>query len=202
MNRTILLGVAAPALLVVGSVSGILVGRVIAGDEDSPAGRSPVEHGSVSWALGFQDVPRMAQRADAVVIGHTTKRSQFAQNGLTFTDFQVAVTEVMKGAPTTPITVVQTGGVADDGTTIDIDDDPLLESGVDYLFFLAYDAATGRYFVEGGPDGRFVVSSGGAIRPLSEVYPDRKIFDTGVSDLTISDVRNEVASVKAAAATP
>ncbi len=150
-----------------------------------------------SWAEGYSNIPDMSKASAAVVtgkvVGHTQEVRQKSGGPALYSDFDFLVSRSFKGEAGTGkhITVHQTGGVHSDGSAEEFRDDPLLESGVDYLLFLKYDPLTDHYFVAGGPMGRFVVKDG-AIIPLSEIYPDRPIFDIAVSGRSLAEVAAQV----------
>lgn len=146
-----------------------------------------------SWAEGYGSIQEMSSASALVVVGRVegSKQEERQMSGgpLPFTDFEVVVDRTLKGglAAGAHITVHQTGGIQPDGSTMEIFDDPLFATGSQYLLFLKRDQATGRYFVAGGPEGRFVVD-GERVVPLSEVYPDRRIESVPTGGASLGEI--------------
>lgn len=135
----------------------------------------------------------MAKASALVVSGHVDGRSQDVADGLLFTDFSFRVSRGYRGDARDgqDIVVRQTGGIQADGIAVEMRDDPLFAEGVEYLLFLKQDPATGKYFVAGGPDGRFVIRNG-LIVTLSDTYKDRHIIDTKLRGIRLADVPAQV----------
>ncbi|MBX6351138.1 MAG: hypothetical protein IRZ11_06475 [Clostridia bacterium] len=124
-----------------------------AGYPSSPAGWL-----AASWPKSYESVAEMATDASAVVVGTVTAidAQTVADGGIPFTDFAFSVTQVLVGPPLPrTITLHQTGGVRNGGA-VELPDDPLMRVGTRYVLFL-YEFAPGRFYVLGGPQGRFVL---------------------------------------------
>jgi hypothetical protein len=146
---------------------------------------------SASWALGYDTIPDLAKASDLVVVGTVGNHDQFAADKLLFTDFTVNVVSVVKGDVGPSIVVMQTGGIDSQGRLHEIDDDPMFADGATYLLFLRKDPNSAKYYVAGGPDGRFLVEAG-QIRSLSAVYPERNIVDTGIDKIALGAASRQV----------
>lgn len=146
-----------------------------------------------SWAEGFSSVRDLSAASVAVVVGHVEGKKQVAEQALLFTDFEVVADGSLKGRVRAGdhITVHQTGGVRPGGAIEEVCSDPLLETGTRYLLFLKYSKETGRYFVAGGPQGRFVVQEDKVI-PLSDVYPDRGIASVPIGTMSLDQIAASV----------
>lgn len=158
---------------------------------------------SASWLKRYGSIAELASDVPLVVVGRVTGPTKSSPpppsrpaDGLVFSDFDVTIEQVVKGdrREREVVVVHQTGGTYGDGTRLDLEDDPLLEVGARYLLFLKRDAASGAYFVAGGPQGRFV-ADGDAVTSLS-VYPERRIGDLAVIGRPLAEVASEVRAVK------
>jgi hypothetical protein len=89
--------------------------------------------------------------------------------GLIFTDYLLEVQLVVKGSlkVSDVITIHQTGGAVDGETMIVRDDPPLCVGDTLILFLHEYEP--GKYYIEAGPQGRFVIQNG-LVYSLGEVY--------------------------------
>jgi hypothetical protein len=92
------------------------------------------------------------------------------------TDYMIRVDRVLKGtlASGSTITVTQTGGTVERPTypggpklsrTLMLEHDPLMAPGQQHLMFLSR-TSDGRYYVVGGPQGRFSIDKGGKVHPV------------------------------------
>jgi hypothetical protein len=153
---------------------------------------------SASWATSYESVAAVTAASDAVVIGtvsreiateNDTSRAGAVTATVVFTDFEISVTEVLKGNVPDFIVLHQTGGRAGD-VLYEIDDDPLLEIGASYLLFLKL-GASGRFHVAGGPDGRLLVESGSA-SSLSAVHPEAEIDDLEIKQESLAALRTQI----------
>lgn len=158
---------------------------------NQPASQGAIQQGPsfASWANSYANVSDMAHASDAVVVARAGSYKESTNNNIVFTDFSMMVISAEKGklAPGGTFVLHQTGGRSASGAAWVLPDDPLLVLGTDYLLFLKFDPVSGDYFVVGGPDGRLVVR-GGTVSALSQVYNDRKIVDTGLSNKSLADV--------------
>lgn len=116
-------------------------------------------HVETSWANAYPTVPEMVRAGDAVVVGRVTGvqgTSVDRDTEIRYTDFEVTVDTWIAGAKAPSPVVVHQMGSASGFVTEDVADDPLLRVGErDVLVLSAY--APGRYYVTGGPTGRFPV---------------------------------------------
>lgn len=137
-----------------------------------------VHHVDASWADGYPTVSAMTAHADLVIsgtIGRVQSRGRFTNAsantagapaaGVPYTQYWVSVAEIIKGRSPSRLTIRQTGGRAADGSTVVVEDDPLLVPGQRAILFLKR-FGPGQYFIMGGPAGRFPISSAGVVTAL------------------------------------
>jgi hypothetical protein len=126
----------------------------------------------VSWAEHYSTVAELKKHTDVAVHGTVTKLVETTKDakGIPFTIYQLTVSDVivdrkhqLSGANPT-VTIKQTGGVVD-GSTVQVDDDPMFAVGDEVVLFLA-EGSPGLYRVIGGPNGRYVVV-GGKVKPFN-----------------------------------
>jgi hypothetical protein len=97
--------------------------------------------------------------------------------GIPSTDFNFTVSSTVSDPrhllTTSPIIIHQTGGTITQQVngnvvqqTFEVGDDPLMQAG-DHFFLFLHNYAPNRYFVVGGPSGRFVVINE-QVRPLND----------------------------------
>ena len=138
--------------------------------------------------MGYGDIPSLKADADLVARGEIVGCSsvdshQTAVGAVYFTDFSFRIESVLHGAASqSAIVIHQTGGVVG-GRTVEFMDDPLMQTGDQYVLFLR-EARPGLYYVLGGPQGRFVVLDE-RVSSLSDIYPDRGIFDLDIRNVPL-----------------
>ena len=123
-----------------------------------------------SWTRLYHDIPSLRADADIAVSGKVLRSSAVVETPPA-TDFTFLVDAVLHAraglpiaAPTT-IVVHQSGGIQN-GQMYEVSDDPPFQIGeIDVLFLHQY--APGRFFVLGGPSGRFLIGSDGMVRPVN-----------------------------------
>jgi len=126
---------------------------------------------TTSWTRLYHDIPSLKADADLVVSGYVVSGAAAAETPPA-TDFTFHVTKVLhvRGAaqaavgPT--ISIHQTGGVQN-GQTYEVTDDPRFKVNEKDILFL-HEYAAGRYFVLGGPTGRFQIGPDGMVRPIND----------------------------------
>ena len=192
------------ALLVIGaSLVGVLTGLSGCGEATSSnnAQTLPVsqdQHYSqkitldASWSTGYKDLKSLKAASTVAVSGTiaaVASATRDTKTNIPYTDFTVSIDKVahdpngrVRG---TSIMVHQTGGIVN-GTLYQFDDDPLFQVGEHVVLFL-HEYDPGKYFVEGGPTGRFEVRSG-----IVSAMSTRGVAlapSTGL-DAFLADVRN------------
>jgi hypothetical protein len=132
-----------------------------------------------SWARGYGSLKELAISpyttvvVKGVVIGAEsyveTLREPTLGPGLVFTDYVLEVQLVLKGSlkVSDTITIHQTGGTVG-GYTMVVWDDPPLRVG-DVLILFLHECEPGKYFIEGGPQGRFTIRDG-SVYSLGEMH--------------------------------
>jgi hypothetical protein len=149
----------------------------------------------VSLAMSYEDIPSLKADADLVVLGEiigcpSVESHQTAVGSVYFTDFSFQIESVLHGAASQPAIVIhQTGGIVG-GKTVEIMDDPLMQTGDRYVLFLR-EARPDLYFVLGGPQGRFVVRDG-LVSSLSAIYADRGIYDLDIRDVPLDAFAEQI----------
>jgi hypothetical protein len=156
-----------------------------------------------SWGHFYNNFREMFSDSfvDAVVFGEISRvvsvqiePSPKAASGslhLAFTDFEFKIERTLKGKEAGMIILHQTGAEGD----FEIHDDPLFKIGEKYVLFL-HKYEEGKYFVTGGPQGRFkvigdkVYSMNYALPP--ENYVPSVGLDTNAIDLGtfVDEVQN------------
>jgi hypothetical protein len=118
-----------------------------------------------SWSIGYHDLKSL-KAASAVVIEGTisavARVTLDTATNIPYTDFTVSIDKVVfdpQGRVHGATTIVhQTGGIVN-GTLYQVDDDPLFQIGERVVLFL-HEYDPGKYYVVGGPTGRFEVRLG------------------------------------------
>lgn len=153
MNRRLALGAAASAFLV------LVAGGIVAYRVTAPPDKVIMD---VSWAQSYNSLHDLRQNSDVAAAGHMTKivSTTVDNKGVPYTDFELTVDSVVHSSDPTVTTgskliVHQTGGTQD-GAIHEALDDPLFSVGEHVVLFLRR-YAPGRYYVIGGPTGRFHV---------------------------------------------
>jgi hypothetical protein len=137
-----------------------LLGTVGCTSASSTTEKPAVQELNASWAESYTSVGQMSAHADAVVVGSVAKQLQTTvKDGIAYTDFYFHVDSWIKGtAQQADVQIHQTGGVAD-GVPQEVSGDPLLQVGQHSVLYLRqYEA--GKYYIMGGPTGRFLVQDG------------------------------------------
>lgn len=128
----------------------------------------------VSWAIFHSSLKELkrATSLDLAVQGKFTAIIATAhQTDPISTDFSFAISKVLLNPHSmlqnagTSITIHQTGGWRGD-TLCQVSDDPLFRVGEEAILFL-HQSSSGRYFVDGGPSGRFEVRDG-LVQPVND----------------------------------
>lgn len=128
-----------------------------------------------SWAIEYQSVASLKSNADVAVLGTFTKVLQqtIDKNNIPYTDFQFSVKrQLFKSqskksvANGVTLSIHQTGGTVD-GVLMQVDDDPLFKVGDSAVLFL-HEYAPEKYYVIGGPTGRFKVAANDQVSPIND----------------------------------
>lgn len=164
--------VLAVAALVVAASTAVACGTASSGN-----GQATVIHLDASWLRAYTDFRSLKHDSDVAVEGRfvavTDQTSDLSEplKQVPFTDFQFQVTTAVYdpralAAIGSTILIHQTGARV--GSVLaQVDDDPLFTVGERAVLFL-HEYAQGRYFVIGGPTGRFSVSNTGMVRPIND----------------------------------
>jgi len=131
------------------------------------------------WARGYNSLKELATSpyTTAIVKGVVVGARSYVENfheptcgsGLVFTDYLLKVQLVLKGSleASDTITIRQTGGSIHEISTVVWDDPPLCVG--DTLIVFLHEYESGKYYVEAGPQGRFIVRYG-LVYSLGEIY--------------------------------
>ncbi len=171
----------------------VLAGSSLTKTSDSD---SHVTYISATYARLYVSLEKMANSnyTDAIVEGVVVdarsgihKVSDPSGYGIIYTDYSFEVKLVLKGSlkPSDTILIRLTGGTVNGRTTV-MREDPLLKVGETLILFL-HQWESGKYFIEGGPQGRFIVQDGrvyslGEIHKPAEVYAINDIKAYGQSE--------------------
>lgn len=127
---------------------------------------------STSWVRLYHDIGSLKADADLVVSGQITSEQSAINESPPATDFTFVVDKLISirhGESIqagSRITVHQTGGVVN-GQTFVVRDDPRFQMKEKDILFL-HQYAAGKYFVLGGPSGRFQIGTDGLVRPVND----------------------------------
>ncbi len=118
---------------------------------------------TVSWAESYSNIEDLSTEADLIAVGtvkgvvgvnsEVVGEDRWGPIILYFTDFAFYVEQVLQGPQDVGEVIIHQTGAADE---YEIRDDPLLERGDRYVLFL-HEYETGKYFILGGPQGRFQI---------------------------------------------
>lgn len=113
-----------------------------------------VSYISASWSYNYADIKEITKASDLIALVRVNKLiSEIEEYGLPFSTFEVEVIEPVYGCELGDnISIYMTGG-HDENRKLEIEDDPLLESGQEFLVFLQHNQ-DGTYTILGGPQGR------------------------------------------------
>jgi hypothetical protein len=140
-----------------------------------------VHHIDASWAETSSTIEGMTAKAAVVVEGvvsGVTGSGTLADSAgynlqgapevkIPYTEFGFRPTSVVKGKVAPIITIRQTGGTASDGSSVVLEDDPLLSKGEHCVLFLK-PFGTNRFYIMGGPSGRLNVTGNGTVQALPD----------------------------------
>jgi hypothetical protein len=161
------------APVLVGAVIGLLVLSSVALTLSRHTARRTVEL-DASWPTLYSTVSALKSGSDLAVSGQFTSLVQQTTDpttGIVYSDFVFKVGTVLadsvgSGAvPGALLTIHQTGGVVGK-TTFEVSDDPLFVVGSSAVLFL-HEYQTGKFYVVGGPTGRFQLSDTGVATPIN-----------------------------------
>ena len=155
---------------------------------------------AVSWANHYHDIGDLCTEANLIAIGEIKNVINETEDKVAearwdpvvvyFTDFTFQVDKVLKGDEVKEIILHQTGVSGKQ----EIKDDPLFKPGEEYILFLQ-EYETGKYFVLGGPQGRFKIIND-KIFSMNRILPDKVLLDSGLDTDNI-DKENFIDSVSA-----
>lgn len=113
-----------------------------------------------SWANAYPTVEEMTIHADAVVVGRFTKvlgsETSASAEDLIYTNYTFHVDRSIKGPTQGADLLIHQMGGSSGLREMTVPDDPQFQIGDTALLFL-HEYAPGKYFVLGGPSGRFPV---------------------------------------------
>jgi len=141
---------------------------------------------SASWAESYASIEDLSAEADLIAVG-TVKdvvgvtgdvigENRWGPIILYFTDFAFSVEQVLKGPQDLREVMIHQTGAADKW---EIRDDPLLKPGDKYVLFL-HEYETGKYYILGGPQGRFQIIAGEVFSMNNILSPDIVSWSTGL----------------------
>lgn len=165
-----------PLNRIVRIVLGVTAGALLIASAGCASGKHPQRHVtlSASWAVEYQSFSALKHNADLAVQGEfeRTMRVTKDEHGVPYTDFGFTVQRILLGPRSGSLVAVggtveihQTGAASSDVIT-DVDDDPLFRVGDQAVLFL-HEYSPGKYFVIGGPTGRFSIVNG-AVKPIND----------------------------------
>jgi len=116
-----------------------------------------------SWAKYYASIEDLSAEADLIVVGTVKGVVEVTSNVLAMarwgpvihyvTDFAFSVEQVLKGVQDVREVMIHQYGAAGEQ---EVRDDPLLKQGDKYVLFL-HEYETGKYYILGGPQGRFQI---------------------------------------------
>jgi len=168
-------------LMLVLSPATIVLTLVLAGSSflghSNPGSSAAVVN--VCWARGYGSLKELVASPYTTVIvkGVVIEAKSYVEGlheptrgpGLIFTDYLLEVQLVLKGSLNVSdvITIHQTGGTIGEAV-MTVWDDPPLSVG-DALILFLYEYEPGKYYIEGGPQGRFILRDG-LVYSLGEIH--------------------------------
>lgn len=141
-----------------------------------------------SWGGAYPSLAQMSQHSDAVVRGRITnvlgtETSTQAQD-LIYTNYAFQVDKWIAGTPSGSHIVIHQMGGSSGVREMTVRDDPRFDQGAEAILFLQQ-YAPGKYFVLGGPTGRYPVAGGQiSAMPGSAVVLPRQTVDSVVATLS------------------
>lgn len=113
-----------------------------------------VSYLSASWDYNYADINEISKASDLIALIRVNKQiSEVEKNKLPFSIFEVEVIEPVYGCDVgDTISIYMTGGNIN-GKKLEIEDDPLLEKGQEFLVFTQKNN-DGTYKILSGPQGR------------------------------------------------
>ncbi len=155
-----------------------------------------------SWGQSYNNLNEMYNDSfvDTVLIGKITRiltvitepppKAASGSLHLAFTDFEFCIERTLKGKEAGNITIHQTGASGE----FEIRDDPLFQVGEQYLLFL-HKYEEGRYFVTGGPQGRFKIL-GDKVYSMNYFLPPNTYFPPVALDTNARDLSTFIEEIK------
>jgi hypothetical protein len=155
---------------------GVTTGTLLIASAACASGKPSQRHVTLSpsWAAEYQSLSALAQNADLAVQGEVerTIRVTTDEHQIPYTDSGFTVQRILlrprSGSPVavgTTLDIHQTGAASSHVIT-EVDDDPLFRVGDQAVLFL-HEYSPGKYFVIGGPTGRFSIVNG-AVKPIND----------------------------------
>lgn len=113
-----------------------------------------VQYLNASWTYAYSGVEEMTGDSDLIALVKITGLDRIKDGEVPGSYFKAEITEAVKGCNDGEEIVLYMTGIKNEEKWIEIQDDPLVQSGESYLIF-ARKNTTGTYTVLGGPQGRF-----------------------------------------------
>lgn len=115
---------------------------------------------SASWSRNYEDIEELTEASDLIALIEVEDEvSESVKDNIPYTNFKLKIIDSIYGSKdNSKIEVTMTGGSIGD-TEYEIDDDPLINKGEQYLIF-ARENADGTYTIIGGSQGRLVYEDG------------------------------------------
>lgn len=115
---------------------------------------------STSWMTGYAEVESLTKDSDLIGLIRVKGLEESIDGRIPASVFRVKVLDEILGCQKgDEILVYMTGGEKD-GQIFEIDSDPLMEKGQEFLIFASHNQ-DGTYTVLGGPQGRMLYENGG-----------------------------------------
>lgn len=115
---------------------------------------------SASWIYNYRDIKEISQASDVIALVKVDRATDsYDVQNIPFTEYKVdVITPIFNTNEDDTFTIVMTGKETSD-KIIEIKDDPLLQSGEEFLVFCKKNT-DGTYGIISGPQGRLVYTNG------------------------------------------
>ena len=185
-------------LLSIGILIPSIVGITASIDNPGVEGTNdtPTRELMASWANAYNGLDELCESADLIVTGEISKTLEEKQINssmveteevlLWYTDFLFTVDQVLKGKDVEQILIHQTGAQGKQ----EITDDPVFIVEDKYVLFL-HEYEDGKYFVEGGPQGRFMVVNE-KVYSMNNILPKGAPVALDVNNLDMNSFINSI----------
>lgn len=148
-----------------------------------------IEYMHASWEYNYEDIKEISQASDLIALVKVNNIEECTiDSGIPFTKFSVNITSSIYNPDNINDFIINmTGGETED-KIIEIEDDPLLETGDEFLAFCKK-SEDGIYYILSGSQGRLIYSNG-KLNSLNAI--DKRIAEANqFSNITVKNADAE-----------